>query len=149
MNAHHYSITVSDLEKHLEFYRDTLGFDEVYETELDSERFAEVVGVEDATADMIFLDGNGILIELFEYHPDGGRIRETPQSSDMIGAHHIAFEVEDADETYEALSDDVEFVNPVTIGGTGAKAAYMYDPDGNVVEIFEEGTMPVQSPEDV
>lgn len=137
MQAHHYGLTVSNLDQALEFYRDKLGLDEIHRTGVDSERFSKVVGVSDASAEIVFLNGNGLVVELFEYDPEGERIHDDKQKNNNIGAHHIAFDVEDLDDWYKQLSEDVEFVNPPQEGGTGAYAAYLFDPDGNVVEIVE------------
>lgn len=141
MNAHHYGLTVSDMEEALVFYRDALGFAELHRADIDPERLSEVIGVEDVEADITFSDADGIVLELFEYRPAGDSIHDgNPQSND-VGAHHIAFEVDDADAVHESLADDVEFVSPPQKGGTGAYVAYMHDPDGNVVEIVQRGSM--------
>lgn len=141
MNAHHYGLTVSEMATALEFYRDKLGFEELHRADIGPERLGEVVGVDGAEADMTFLDANGLVLELFEYRPAADPIYDGKQQSNAVGAHHLAFEVEDADVTYERLSEEVEFVRPPQTGGTGAYVAYMYDPDGNVVEIVDRGSM--------
>lgn len=140
MRAHHHGLTVSDIDEAVEFYRDTLGFEEKHRTHNEGEQFSTVVGIEEAEAEMVFLEAGGMYIELFEYVPPGRDLHQGKQSNDDIGAHHVAFAVEDLDSWYEDLSDEVEFVNAPVEGGTGAKVAYMYDPDGNVVELTEEGT---------
>lgn len=137
MRAHHYGLTVSDLERALDFYRDTLGLEEIGRSKIESDRLGEVVGVEGVSADMAFLDAEGFILELFEYHPAGDRVLAGVQTSNDVGAHHLAFQVEDADEVYEDLSDEIDFINPPQVGGTGAYVAYLHDPDGNTVEIIE------------
>lgn len=140
MKMHHYGLTVSDLEKSLEFYRDTLDLKELHRTKVGSERFSKIVGVDNAEAEISFLDANGVIIELFEYRPTGKRVHGEKQQNNDIGAHHIGFNVEDVNEWYEKHSDSVEFINPPQ-SGPGANAAYLYDPDGNVVEILESETI--------
>lgn len=140
MQPHHHGLTVSDLDTALEFYRDTLGFEEKQRTYNQGDQFSTVVGIENAEAEMAFLEANGMYIELFEYHPPGRDLHRGTQSNDDIGAQHVAFAVEDLDQRYELLADDVEVVNPPVEGGTGAKVMYVYDPDGNVVELLERGT---------
>lgn len=135
MEAHHYGLTVSDMAAALEFYRDTLGFPVVYTTELSGEAFGDLVGVPDAAADVVFLDAGGILLELFAFHPTGDRLHEGAQSNDQIGAHHLAFVVDDVDARFEEIRDDVDFLTAPQPGGTGITAAYVYDPDRNVVEL--------------
>lgn len=135
MNVHHYGLTVSDLERALKFYSDQLGFDEVHRAHLDGDRFSSIVDVPDAEAEVVFLDAGEIVIELFEFHPGRGALHEDRQSNDQVGAHHLALVVDDVDEWHDRLKDSVEFMTTPQPGGTGTRAAYFYDPDGNVVEL--------------
>ncbi|WP_256474623.1 VOC family protein [Haloplanus halophilus] len=137
-SSHHYGVTVSDMDEALGFYRDTLGMEEVDAFSFASEEFSKFVGVEDVDVDLVFLDANGCAVELLEYNnPPGGDANEGVANND-VGAAHFCLEVDDIDAVYEDLSDEVEFVNPPQTLSNGAEVAYMYDPDGNVVELLSE-----------
>lgn len=135
--AHHYGVTVSDLEEGVAFYRDALGMDELDRTGFDDEAFGTFVDVEDVDVDIAFLDAGGCTVELLEYAESGGNANEGV-SNDMVGASHFCLAVEDIERRYDELSDSVEFVSPPQTLENGATVAYMYDPDENVVELLEE-----------
>ncbi|WP_433633338.1 VOC family protein [Halomicrococcus sp. NG-SE-24] len=135
--AHHYGITVSDLEESVAFYRDTLGMDELDQIGFDDEAFSRFVDVEDVDVDIVFLDAGGCSIELLEYENGGGNANEGV-SNDTIGASHFCLAVDDVDQQYEELSDSVEFVSEPQTLENGAQVVYLYDPDGNTVELLEE-----------
>jgi catechol 2,3-dioxygenase-like lactoylglutathione lyase family enzyme len=50
----------------------------------------------------------------------------------------ISFEVENVDETYQALlSKGIEFINqPVDMPDWGMRVVYLYDPEENLIELF-------------
>lgn len=140
--AHHYGVTVSDLEASLAFYRDTLGLDVVSRGHVergseDAEKFADFVDVPDVDVEVVFLDAGGCQVELLRYHEPAGEDVNEGVSNNDIGASHFCLEVSDIDAVYEDLGDEVEFVHePVTLS-KGVRVAYMYDPDGNVVELSD------------
>lgn len=136
--AHHYGLTVSDLDKSLEFYQDRLGMEKVDEFSFASEEFSKFVGVKDADVNIVFLTAGGCAVELIEYNNPDGENANKGLSNNDIGAAHFCIEVDDIDAVYDNLSDDISFINPPQTLDNGAQVAYMYDPDGNIVEILEE-----------
>jgi catechol 2,3-dioxygenase-like lactoylglutathione lyase family enzyme len=145
--AHHYGVTVSDMDEALEFYRDTLGLETVSEGSIergteDGEKFSKFVGVENAEVDVVFLDAGGCQVELLQYHtPAGTNVNEGVSNNDP-GASHFCLQVDDIDAVYEDLSDDVEFLyEPITLS-KGVRVAYMFDPDGNIVELSDRSRVP-------
>lgn len=136
--AHHYGVTVSDMDEALAFYRDTLGLDVDAEVSFASEEFGRFVGVEDADVDIVFLDAGGCAVELLEYNDPPGDDANEGVSNNDVGAAHFCLEVDDIDGIYGDLSGEVEFVSPPQTLESGAQVAYVYDPDGNVVELLEE-----------
>lgn len=136
----HYGLTVSDIDESLEFYRDLLGMDVIARTEVGGDAFSSSTGVEGANGEVVHLDGNGFIVELLQFDtPPGDNINEDLSTND-IGAAHLAIEVEDIDHWVEEFGDEVEYhsFDPPVIGGTGAKVAYMYDPDGSLIELIED-----------
>lgn len=141
--AHHYGVTVADMDKTLPFYRDTLGLDVVSQGHVeagseDSEKFEKFVGVDGAVdVKVAFLDAGGCQVELLEYTSPDGEDAHGVSNNDP-GASHFCLQVEDIDSVYEELTDDgVEFVyEPITLS-KGVRVAYMYDPEGNIVELSD------------
>lgn len=140
--AHHYGVTVSDVDEAVEFYRDTLGLEEVRRVErgpdsADGRRFSRLVGVGDTETKNVHLQAEGCIVELIEYvEPPGEDLNSGAEAND-IGAAHFCFEVEDIDGIYEELSDEIDFeTEPVTFS-SGVKAVYLYDPDDNIVEFID------------
>lgn len=135
---HHDGVTVSNIDEALEFYRDALGLEVTNRLSLDSEEFETFVGVDDAAAEIIFLDAGSCAVELVEYVVPDGEDANAGVTANDTGASHICLAVEDILSAYEELETDYEFVSPPQTLENGAKVANMYDPDGNVVQLIEE-----------
>lgn len=134
--AHHYGVVVSDLDRSIEFYRDNFEMEVLARVDY-TDRHQDVIGVEGAQGEGALLDANGFILELKCYHsPENKNVNETRSLHD-VGDDHICFKVDDLDEVYERLSEVAEFVDqPITMP-YDVKIAYMYDPDGNVIEFIE------------
>ncbi|GAD51807.1 glyoxalase family protein [Halarchaeum acidiphilum MH1-52-1] len=135
-SAHHFGITVSDLDEALAFYRDVLGLDVLAEFEVSGEAFAEGVAVEGASADFAHLDADGARVELVSYDPAGDDVRGGAVND--TGATHLGLSVPDLDAFHESLPDDVETLadGPRTTA-SGTTILFVRDPDGNLIEVLE------------
>lgn len=135
--AHHYGVTVSNLEEAKEFYSDILGFDVVDEFSINSEAFNTVVGTVDKKAKIAFLDAGDCLVELVEYE-----LSETNMNEDIgpanIGAAHLGLSVDDVSKWYEELVKDYDFISEPQTLANGTTLVWMHDPDGNAIEFVEE-----------
>lgn len=139
----HTGITVSDLDKSIEFYRDKLGLEltlgptEVFE----GDALSAGLGVPNAKLRLaVFKVGHGE-IELLQYLSPESPV-ERPVPSNTLGAMHVAFEVENMRQKYEELkSKGIEFLsepNVVTEGPlNGWTWVYFKDPDGITLELIE------------
>lgn len=137
-SADHYGIVVTDMDTSLAFYRDTLGMELLERFEQESEAFSRAVGVAETKVELAFLDANGCVIELIDYHwPEGENANDAVATNDA-GAAHFCLAVDDADATYDRLSGDVPFQSPPQDLENGVTLVFMEDPDGNVVELLEE-----------
>lgn len=138
----HIGITVSNLEKSVEFYRDCLGLNlisdptDFYDDALD----AAGVGVPGAkTRFCTFNLGKGQMLELVEYKERiPGMNRALPPNA--LGHHHISFKVDDINKWVEKLTQKgVDFVyKPIRIEGgvfDGLWWVYFKDPDGIIIEL--------------
>jgi glyoxylase I family protein len=139
----HIGITVSDLDKSLEFYRDYLGFKvekQMVESGECIDRFSALEGVSVTTVKMSGTEPTG-MIELLYYHSHND---DSPQSADYpitrVGCSHFALTISDLDSLYENLINaGIRFNYPVQISPDGnVKIAFCRDPDGNLIELVEE-----------
>ena len=83
MGARHGGITVSDLDRSLEFYVGLVGLELVWRREYVNDEIREIVGIPDATSvDIAMLDipGGGAQVELLEYKGCERKSGSTPPS---------------------------------------------------------------------
>ncbi len=142
LKAFHTAFTVSDMKRSLPFYRDLLGLKLVRDRVRRGKVFEQLTGFADAKLRVVVLEDSesGHLLELIEYLNPRGKRRKWKLCD--AGAAHISYYIDDLDGAYERLREKgVRFHSPpVTIrrsGKTIGKALYLYDPDGNIVELFE------------
>ncbi len=121
---HHLAIICSNYEKSKDFYVNKLGFEiqaEVYREARDSYKL-------DLT-----LNGNYI-IELFSF-PNPPPRASRPEA---CGLRHLAFEVDDVEETKLNLEIKGIISEPIRIDEfTNKKFTFFEDPDGLPLEIYE------------
>ncbi|HZS88036.1 MAG TPA: VOC family protein [Chloroflexota bacterium] len=141
---HHTSLTVSDLERSVQFYTD-LGMQVLLRQTPGGTYLQKITGFPDAHIKQAHLavNGTGHRLELFEYvSPAGQPVRS--RNCDP-GNTHLAFLVDDLDAMYAQLKErGVECVSPpVTIdagANVGGKGLYLRDPDGFTIELFQPAT---------
>jgi len=136
---HHTAISVTNLDRSIQFYRDLLGM--TLEWRIDhrrSEGLEEVVGLKNVDVSYAMLSGWGGRIELFQYHSPKGEPYPADKPVSDKGITHIAFQVEDIDGLYEKLvGRGIRFNSPPQVLREGVKAAYFHDPDGVTLEIIQ------------
>jgi catechol 2,3-dioxygenase-like lactoylglutathione lyase family enzyme len=146
--VHHTCITVSDLERSIAFYRDTLGLELIMteESERSGDDRSKALGVARAKVKLAILragDAQGeapSTVELIEYVTAGGRPYD--RNNNDVGAMHIAFRVDDIDAAYgRLLAQGVRFTAPPATIPAGPMAGwrwtYFFDPDGVSLEIIQ------------
>ena len=133
--AHHFGVTVTDLNRAVAFYRDVLGLDVLAEFEVGGEAFETGVDVEGASASFAHLDAGDARVELVEYDPEGED--RTGGAVNQPGAKHLGLTVDDVDAVYESLPDDVETLSEPQTTESGTRIFFVRDPDGNLVEILD------------
>jgi catechol 2,3-dioxygenase-like lactoylglutathione lyase family enzyme len=138
-SLHHTAISVTDLDRSIQFYRDLLGM--TLEWRIDhrrSETLEEVVGLKNVDVSYAMLSGWGGRIELFQYHSPQGEPYPADRPVSDKGITHIAFQVEDIDGLYKKLvSHGVIFNSPPKLIRSGVKVGYFHDPDGVTLEIIQ------------
>jgi glyoxylase I family protein len=138
----HLGITITDVERSLKFYVDTLGF-KVHKIADESgeciENFSNLKDVSVKTIKMT--DSNDNILELlyYESHPEKPYNNKARRLAE-VGCSHFALTVDDLDELYKILvAEGTEFNYPVQISPDGnVKIAFCRDPDGTFIELVEE-----------
>lgn len=137
----HGGITVKDLQKSLEFYRDGLGLNVKFEKLLTGSYLNVVLNLEFDAINIAYLEiPGGGFIELLEYQ---GIERFSAASRPCdFGGGHFCFYVSKIDEMAEKmfnmgyLARSQGCVNITEGPNVGARILYLSDPDGYAVELF-------------
>ncbi len=140
--AHHTGLQVESLDRSIAFYRDILGFEEVFRWNPQAPYIGELVGYPDVDlhAAILRMPGSDTFLELLEYRNVEREAVDTGTANP--GTAHVAFFVDDLDALYRELrsSGTRSVSDPVTptIGpNKGGRAVYMLDPDGIRVELIQ------------
>ena len=138
--VHHTAISTSDLQRSVRFYRDLLGFQEVFSSswEIGAEVADRIVGLKDSSAQLVMLKLGNVCLELFQYASPRPKPGESLRPVCDHGITHICLDVTDIEAEYERLkAAGMRFHCPPQEVGGGTCATYGRDPDGNVVELLE------------
>ncbi|MBJ22113.1 MAG: VOC family protein [bacterium] len=140
----HVGVCVRDLERSISFYRDGLGFKEAGRLEIDGEPTATMVGIPDLELRAIYLERDGVRIELLHYPTPGTVGPAEARPMNQPGLTHFAIRVSDLDEAIHKIEamggrvlEKTRIFNPVF----DAHLVYATDPDGTRLEL-------VQTPKD-
>lgn len=122
----HVTLTVSDLERSIEFYRDTLGL-----------KVLGKIEQPDAGLTIVYLKAGEGVLELFYFSDEEESCLDEREDTDL-GLQHIGFEVSSVDKVADKLrQNDVEFaLEPIDAEG-GVRIAFFKDPDGILLELVE------------
>lgn len=138
--AHHFGLTVSNLDRSLEFYEKMFGLVPEFIAHGEGDELSQAVGVPEAQLTFAFLRLGGSTVELLEY--DNDRQLDHGKRNCDVGAPHLCFDVPDIDAAYaELLGKGADFYSEplrITDGPlAGCAFAYLRDPDGLTLEIFQ------------
>jgi lactoylglutathione lyase len=141
--THHTGFTVASVERSLAFYRELLGMEVVGEQLGTAEYLGRVTGFPGVRLKLAFLraPGDDHILELIEYASHPGE--PTPRETNRPGNGHLCLLVDDVSAAYRELAEKgVQFISPgpvlVTEGvNRGARVAYLRDPDGFTLELFQ------------
>jgi lactoylglutathione lyase len=115
----HTCLNVSDVEQSVEWYVENLGFESSWGFES-----------EDGESNRYVADENGIELQLSE--TDEESLAESGNRWD-----HLAVAVDDVDATFEAIDHHGVRQAPADQPATGSRTAFVFDPDGHVIELVE------------
>jgi catechol 2,3-dioxygenase-like lactoylglutathione lyase family enzyme len=130
-------VTVSDLDRAVDFYTETFALDVAAEFAVGGAAFADAVAVEDAAADFAHLvaDDDGTIVELVAYEPAGEPTADAELN--RPGAVHLGLSVDDVNAFYRALDDEVETLSEPRTTESGTTVLFVVDPDGNLIEVLD------------
>jgi glyoxylase I family protein len=123
--VHHIAILCSNYEKSKVFYTNILGLEIIRETYREERRSYKLD---------LALNGNYFL-ELFSF-PDSPPRQTKPEAT---GLRHIAFEVDNIDDTIQALTKKGIVSEPIrTDEITNKRFTFIFDPDRLPIELYEK-----------
>ena len=134
-SAHHVGFTVSDLDRAIDFYTGVFDLPVISEFSVSGEDFSTGIDVPEATGNFAHLDADGIRLELVEYDPEGEDAHA--ERVNQPGAKHLGLEVENLDDFYRALPEQVATLSEPQTTESGTRICFVQDPEGNLVEVLE------------
>src|SRR5712692_4819177 len=138
-------ITVSDMDRAVDFYSKVLTFEKVSDTEVAGEDYEHLEGVFGLRMRVVRMRLGDEFIELTEYLAPKGRPIPVDSRSNDRWVQHIAIIVSDMDKAYARLRQNkVEHASsgPQRLpdwnkNAAGISAFYFKDPDGHPVEVLQ------------
>lgn len=146
---HHIGITVTSLERTLEFFEDAFGVVPGMALQVHAgAKTAKALGLPEHEQRVALLAVGDVILELIEFHPVRRGTYDGRQ--DDVGYAYPCFEVEDIDKAYREWTDKGYTIHAepqVTLDGpvAGSKFMVIKDPDGKNIEIVETGEYLVAS----
>ncbi len=140
----HVGVCCSDLERSTSFYREVLGFTELFTTEMGAEVGATMEVDGDIAFESRMLRRDDVRVELLHWiEPTAEGDRERRPMT-RFGLTHLCFRVEDVDEHQAAAEAWGGAVHAATrselespFGGPPVRLLYLTDPDGVRIELME------------
>ena len=135
-------MTVSDLDRSVDFFTRVLGFDQVAETEVAGAEYERLTGVFGARIRVARLKLGDEVLELSQYLAPEGRPIPVDSRSNDRWFQHLALVVRDMDEAYRRLraakvhfaSTSPQLLPASNPNAGGIRAFYFKDPDGHLLE---------------
>jgi catechol 2,3-dioxygenase-like lactoylglutathione lyase family enzyme len=137
-------ITVSDMDKAVDFYSKVLSFEKISDNEVAGEAYEHLEGVFGARMRVVRMRLGDEAIELTEYLAPKGRPIPVDSRSNDRWFQHIAIIVSDLDKAYawlrknkvEHASSGPQLLPQWNKNAAGISAFYFKDPDGHPVEVL-------------
>jgi len=132
----HLVVGVTDMDRALAFYRDTLGMEVVFETLVSGAPFDAVLHAKRKQEGRV-VGGllGGLMVELLSL--DANAPDHKPSRRGITGIHNVSLSVPDLDEAHRRITDAgyAPDQDPFEIGWV--RMFFVNDPDGTAVEFIE------------
>jgi catechol 2,3-dioxygenase-like lactoylglutathione lyase family enzyme len=139
----HVGISVSDLQRSVEFYRKVFGLEVTVERRFEGEIYEKMLGLGGTAGRVALLVGNQMRIELFEFTQPSPKAGDIQRPVCDHGITHFCVEVSDIQAEYLRMTAAGALFHTAPLDFSGlALATYGRDPDGNVFELWERGAAP-------
>ena len=137
---HHVGLSVSDMKRSFDWYTRMFDLEPGDVTDGMGDELSKSLQVEHVHLSFAMITIGSTRIEFLEYHSPRGR--KFDRTNGDIGSAHICLEVSDLDAAYSDLLAKGAVFNapPITLDSgvhAGAKWAYLRDPDGIQLEIWQ------------
>jgi glyoxylase I family protein len=136
----HLGLCVSDLPRALAFWRDALGFTERRRLDVSGEAAEQLLGLQDLDLRAVWLERDGLTLELLHYVAPGHRGAGEPRPINALGFTHLSLRVDDLEgalAAVEAAGGRVLRATRVREPRSGRGAVFVTDPDGARVELVD------------
>jgi len=150
LRATHVGISVTDLERSIEFYRDRLGFQYLSRIHVAGEPSDTLLSLSGVDLHAAYLERDGLRIELLYYESPKSPAAERPRPMNEIGWTHLSLRVDDlAGLVAELRERGVRVVDTtrIDIPAFGAAAVMIEDPDGVKIELVQAPGDPAAPPQ--
>lgn len=142
--VHSIGLTVSDLDRSVEFFSTVLSFEKISEIEVAGSEYERLFGVPGARTRVVRMKLGGEIIELTQYVALRGRPIPAGSRSHDRWFRHIAIVVSDMERAYEKLrvlgvrhtSSAPQRIPDTNKAAGGVKAFYFKSPDGHDLELI-------------
>jgi len=141
--ADHTGITVSNLERSLDFWQNVLGFEFSHRAHQSGETAEQITGVKGAELKLAVVKApRGHKIELLEYLAPADRKQHVDLRPCDVGLIHVALTVDNLDAILKriAASGWKAAGKPQTLTNgpnAGKRVVYVRDPDGSTIEFMQ------------
>lgn len=138
-------LTVSDMERSVDFYTTVLDFERVSDAEVAGEPYERLEGVFGVRMRVVRLRLGDEILQLTEYLAPRGRPAPADSRSNDRWFQHVAIIVRDMDSAYARLrrfrvqhaSTGPQQLPPTIPAAAGIRAFYFRDPDGHPLEVLQ------------
>jgi catechol 2,3-dioxygenase-like lactoylglutathione lyase family enzyme len=138
MELNHVGLTVTDMERSMDFYCGVAGMHlERRGFKTGGEWFDTLTGSSGAVIDAVRLALDGFQLQLVQYHSGGGEA--VAAGHHRVGNVHLCISVADVEAQRAAVlaHDGLEATPIVDVAGGPARSFYTADPDGTPVEFIQ------------
>lgn len=143
VGTNHTGITVSNLERSLEFWQTVFGFEFSHRAHQSGEMAEQITGVKGAELELAVVKASGgHKIELLEYLAPADRKKHVDLRPCDVGHVHVALTVENLEPLLQKIAKSgwKAAGKPQTLPtgpNAGKRVIYVRDPDGTTIEFME------------